>query len=128
MDAVIQHRRSSYAVNLGLLSNIFLALLKTGIGIIGHSSALLADGINSATDVTYYIAVKIFITKAQKPADENHPYGHSQMESIAALVVGSFVMATAIAIFWDSVNSVYDIWTLKEPAPHTSAAAFWAAF
>jgi cation diffusion facilitator family transporter len=97
------------AVNMGLVANIFLAGLKTTIGVLGHSPALLADGINSTSDVAYYLVVSVFMRLAHKPADEEHPYGHSQLESIAALVVGSFVITTAIAIFWNSVDSIYDL-------------------
>jgi cation diffusion facilitator family transporter len=45
-----------------------------------------------------------------KPADDEHPYGHQQLESVAALVIGSFVMTTAVAIFWESINTVYDLY------------------
>jgi cation diffusion facilitator family transporter len=48
---------------------------------------------------------------AGKPSDEEHPYGHRQLESIAAMVVGAFVLTTAVAIFWDSINKVFDLWT-----------------
>lgn len=106
----LEHR-SLFAVNLGLVANILLALLKTTIGIIGHSPALLADGINSTSDVAYYVVVRVFVGLARKPADEEHPYGHRQLESIAALVVGAFVLTTAVAIFWDSINKVYDLWS-----------------
>lgn len=107
-----QHREhaSMFAVNLGLVANIVLALLKTVIGIVGQSSALVADGINSTSDVAYGIIVRIFMGVAAHPADEEHPYGHRQMESIAAMVVGAFVLTTAIAIFWDAINSVYELW------------------
>ena len=111
------------AVNLGLAANVLLSALKTTIGIIGHSPALLADGINSTSDTAYYIVVRVFMGLARKPADEEHPYGHSQMESIAALVVGAFVLTTAVAIFWDSVNKVYDLWT--GPGDSTGAS-LWA--
>ncbi len=94
---------------MGLGSNILLALLKTFIGIFGHSPALLADGINSTSDVVYYIAVKIFMKQANKPADAEHPYGHRQLESISAIVVGAFILTTAIAIFWESINTVYEL-------------------
>ena len=104
-----RNQKSALAVNLGLAANIFLAVIKTCVGIIGHSPALLADGINSISDVAYYIVVAIFMRLARKPADESHPYGHSQMESIASLLVGSFVITTAIAIFWTSVNEVYEL-------------------
>lgn len=101
-------RLSNRAVTLALLSNTLLAILKTGFGIFGHSPALLADGINSTSDVVYNIVVSIFVHAAHKPADDEHPYGHSQFESIGALVVGAFVITTAITIFWDSLNSLYD--------------------
>jgi cation diffusion facilitator family transporter len=97
------------AISRGLVANIALAVLKVCFGILGHSSALLADGINSTSDVVYYIVVKIFVAFAHEPPDREHPYGHRQFESIAALVVGSFVITTAVAIFWNAINSVYDI-------------------
>lgn len=97
------------AVNLGLAANLALAALKTTIGIVGHSPALLADGINSTSDVAYYVVVRVFMGLARKPADDEHPYGHRQLESIAALVVGAFVLTTAVTIFWDAVNKVYDL-------------------
>ncbi len=106
-----RQKRSVQAVNLGLGANILLAGLKSAVGILGHSPALLAEGINSTSDVAYYIVVSIFMRLARKPADEEHPYGHSQLESIAALVVGAFVIATAIAIFWDAMNKLYDLYS-----------------
>jgi cation diffusion facilitator family transporter len=111
MEPEHRERRSLFAVNLGLGANILLAALKTIMGILGHSPALLADGINSTSDVAYYVVVRVFIGLARKPADDEHPYGHQQLESIAALVVGAFVLTTAVAIFWDAVNRVYDLWS-----------------
>jgi cation diffusion facilitator family transporter len=111
MNGASEHsdKRSLQAVNLALLANAGLATLKTAFGILGHSPALLADGINSTSDVAYGIIVKVFIRLARKPADDEHPYGHRQLESIAALIVGAFVLTTAVAIFWDAVNEVYDL-------------------
>jgi cation diffusion facilitator family transporter len=96
------------AIYVGLAANIFLATIKTTIGILGGSAALLADGINSVSDVAYYLVVTVFVRMAGKPADDEHPYGHNQLESIAALVVGAFVITTAVTIFWESVNEVYE--------------------
>jgi len=124
MESVQREHRTMMAVNLGLAANVLLSALKTTIGIIGHSPALLADGINSTSDTAYYILVRVFMGLARKPADEEHPYGHRQMESIAALVVGAFVLTTAVAIFWDSVNKVYDLWSGTED---TAGASYWAA-
>jgi cation diffusion facilitator family transporter len=104
-------RQSIQAVNLGLAANVLLAALKTVMGVVGHSPALLADGINSTSDVAYSIVVSVFVRLASQPADEEHPYGHDQLESIGAVVVGSFVITTAVAIFWNSVNNVYELWS-----------------
>ena len=103
-----REKESLKAVRIGLIVNIILALAKTVGGIVGHSPALLADGINSTSDVAYYMVVAVFIRLAGKPPDTEHPYGHQQLETIAALIVGAFVVTTSIAVFWNSANSLYD--------------------
>ncbi|MDD2522905.1 MAG: cation diffusion facilitator family transporter [Anaerolineaceae bacterium] len=99
---------SSRSVNLALVANILLALLKTTVGIYAHSSALLADGINSTSDVVYNTAIAIFMRASRKPADDDHPYGHSQFESIGALVIAAFIITAAFTIFWNSVQTMVD--------------------
>jgi cation diffusion facilitator family transporter len=101
--------KTNKTINLGLGTNIFLALAKTLIGVFGHSSALLADGINSTSDVVYYVAVKILSKQASKPADAEHPYGHRQLESISSIVIGAFILTTGVAIFWGAINSMYEL-------------------
>ena len=64
IDSEHRQRQSVLAVNLGLGANIFLAVLKTTIGVVGHSPALLADGINSTSDVAYYVVVRVFMRLA----------------------------------------------------------------
>jgi cation diffusion facilitator family transporter len=125
--AARRQRRIDTVVNLGLGLNVLLAAAKTLAGIVGHSRALLADGINSTSDVAYYIVVKIFVRLAGKPADEQHPYGHYQLESIAALIVGAFVVSTAIAIFWDAANAAFDLLAGKSDPPPILAFSLWVA-
>ncbi len=120
-------RKSVLTVNLGLAANILLAALKTSIGVVGRSPALLADGVNSTSDVAYGIVISVFMRLAGKPPDDEHPYGHSQMESIAAVVVGSFVMTTAIAIFWDAVNNIYKLQTGQVDFGGALISALWVA-
>ena len=102
-------RKSMLAINLGLGINVFLAIIKTFFGILGHSPALLAEGINSTSDVAYYIAAAILVRLANKPADRDHPYGHRQFESIASVLIGSFIVVTAVAVFWDAVGKIWDL-------------------
>lgn len=115
------------AVNVGLAANVFLAILKTAIGILGHSPALLADGVNSTSDVVYGLVVAVFMRLSHKPADLKHPFGHSQFESIAALTVGAFIMTTAVGIFWDAVNTIFDQFTGQTVQVAASPVAFWVA-
>jgi len=122
-----RQQNSMLAVQVGLAANILLAALKAVIGVVGHSPALLADGINSTSDVAYGVVVSIFVRLSGKPADREHPYGHDQLESVAAVVVGAFVVTTAIAIFWHSVDTVYELLTIPPQNGGASILALWIA-
>jgi cation diffusion facilitator family transporter len=119
--------KSLLAINLGLGVNVLLAVIKTIVGILGHSPALLAEGINSCSDVAYYIAASIFVRLANKPADSEHPYGHRQMESIASVVIGSFIIVTAVAVFWDSVDKIWDLVDGQASSQGAHPFALWVA-
>ncbi len=127
MGNVAREQKIMTAVKSGLTLNILLAIMKTSVGIIGHSPALLADGINSTSDTAYYLVVAVFMRLAGKPPDHEHPYGHQQLESIAALVVGSFVITTAVAIFWNALNGIYDLFIGESSFNGASSAALWVA-
>jgi cation diffusion facilitator family transporter len=126
-DSEQRRHHSMLAVQVGLAANILLAALKAVVGVVGHSPALLADGINSTSDVAYGIVVSIFVRLSAKPADREHPYGHDQLESVAAVVVGAFVVTTAIAIFWHSVDTVYELLTEPPTNGGASVTALWIA-
>ncbi len=128
MNTDERRKRTILTVNLGLVANTVLAILKTSVGIIGNSPALLADGINSTSDVAYGIVVRIFMRLSGKPADEEHPYGHDRLESIAAVVVGAFVITTAISIFWSSINKVYELASRTDNALGATELTLWIAF
>jgi cation diffusion facilitator family transporter len=120
-------RKSLWAINLGLVINILLSVAKTTFGILTHSPALLAEGINSTSDVAYYVVASIFMRLANKPADNEHPYGHRQLESIASLVVGAFVVTTAIAVFWDAIDKMWDLLDGKLTTLGSHPFALWVA-
>jgi len=128
METTQRESQSMLAVYVGLVANIILAFLKTTIGILGHSPALLADGINSTSDVAAYVVVGAFMRQAGKPPDHEHPYGHRQLESIAALVVGSFVITVAIAIFFFFFSAIYELWLGDSDFTGASLLALGVAF
>ncbi len=118
---------SQIAVGVGLAANIALAVAKLAAGIVGRSSALISDAINSTSDIVYYLVVATLVRTAAKPADQEHPYGHTQMESIASLVVGAFVLATAVAILWDNAVTVFQMATGKTTPHEIGVVAVWVA-
>lgn len=123
-----RNRKSLLAIDLGLGVNIILAIVKTTFGILGNSPALLAEGINSTSDVAYYIAASVFVRMANQPADHEHPYGHRQFESIGSLLIGSFVVTTALAVFWDALDKIWDFVTSIETSQGAHPFALWVAF
>jgi cation diffusion facilitator family transporter len=120
-------RKSLIAIDLGLSINIILAIVKTTFGILGNSPALLAEGINSTSDVAYYIAASVFVRMANQPADHEHPYGHRQFESIGSLIIGSFVVTTALAVFWDSADKIWSFLSGGGTSQGAHPFAFWVA-
>jgi len=106
MDHNQRAKQTNLSVGLGLGANVVLALVKSIVGILGSSPALLADGINSTSDVVYYLVVSVFVRAANKPADDEHPFGHTQYESVGALVVGAFVITTALTLFWNAIDTL----------------------
>jgi len=120
-------KKSLLAVNLGLGINILLSVVKTTFGILGHSPALMAEGINSTSDVAYYIAASIFMRFASKPADRDHPYGHRQFETIASVVIGSFIVTTGVAVFWDAADKVWDILDGQTTSQGALSFTLWVA-
>jgi cation diffusion facilitator family transporter len=72
---------------LGILVNLGLALIKGSAGLLGNSFALVADGLESVTDVFSGLAVYFGLKIAVRPPDADHPYGYGKAEPLAAVVV-----------------------------------------
>jgi cation diffusion facilitator family transporter len=109
--------RSLGATFLGLAINICLAVGKTVAGILGHSQALIADGVESFADIFSSIIVWRGLVIAAAPADKEHPYGHGKAEPIASAIVALLLLAAAI---WITVQSVQEIVRPHEtPSPYT---------
>jgi cation diffusion facilitator family transporter len=88
-------------------------LVKCSTGLIGHSFALIADGIESLSDVLSSSVVYLGLRMAIKPPDEDHPYGHGKAEPVAAIIVSLALIVAAIVI---GVESIVRIQT-RHPLP-----------
>src|SRR5688572_24724991 len=95
-----------FVSGLGIAVNCFLAAVKILAGWLGHSYALIADGIESLADVFSSLVVWSGLRLSIKPADEDHPFGHGKAEPIAAGIVALMLVAAAVLI---SVQSIQEI-------------------
>ena len=102
---------------LGIFVNLGLALAKCSAGLLGSSFALVADGLESLTDVFSGLVVYIGLKIAVKPPDADHPYGHGKAEPIAAVVVSLALMAAALGIIYEGIREIGD--PHGTPAPYT---------
>jgi cation diffusion facilitator family transporter len=90
----------------GMLVSGALAVIKIAVGMSGHSTAVVADGLESAADVMASGFVLFGLTLAAKPADENHPYGHGRVETLTGLLIGLVLMVGGALISWNSIRRV----------------------
>jgi cation diffusion facilitator family transporter len=112
-----QVRRGLRSSLISIASNFLLAGCKCIAGLLGHSFALVADGMESLTDVFSSFVVYLGLRLAIKPPDKEHPYGHGKAEPVAAAIV-SLVMALAgIGIAIESIVLLRTPHPL--PAPYT---------
>jgi cation diffusion facilitator family transporter len=88
--------------------NILLAVIKIGGGILGHAYALVADGVESMSDVAISVLIWAGFKWAARPPDADHPYGHGKAEAVAGLFTASVVLAAGVGIGWHAVTEIRD--------------------
>lgn len=88
---------------IGLVVNVVLSILKIVAGILGHSRAVVADGLHSLSDLISDIAVLVGVRVWSKPADCCHPYGHQRFETLVTFFIGLLMVMTGIGIGWDAI-------------------------
>lgn len=103
------------ATYFSIVGNFLLALLKGIAGIFGNSYALIADAIESTTDIFASILVLFGIKYANRPADENHPYGHGRAEPLITFLVVAFLITSACYIAYESVLNIQEPHSLPKP-------------
>lgn len=109
---------------IGLFSNVFLTLLKFLAGIMGHSSAMIADATHSLSDLITDIIVFLGFRVAGKPADSTHQYGHGKIETLLAGICGMFLFFAGIGICAGGIkNLILYMRGIPVPRPGTIALA-----
>jgi cation diffusion facilitator family transporter len=113
--------KAQFGAWVGIVGNLVLAAAKLVIGLVAHSQALIADAVHSASDVVGSVAVLIGLRAAERPPDEDHPYGHGKAESIAAIIVSVLLALVGFEIGSASVQSLF------APLEAPGVIAIWAA-
>lgn len=112
------YRTASRAALLGLVVNLALGVVKLIGGIAGHSFALVSDAINSLGDTLTSVAALAALWYAQRPADQEHPYGHTRAEAVAASNIALVIILSALYVGWEAMgrltiqHEVPPFWTL----------------
>ena len=111
---------------IGSIVNVLLLVLKFVAGVLGHSSAMIADAVHSLSDFLTDIVVLIFVKISGKPQDKSHEYGHGKFETLALTIIGLVLVLVALGIISEGVSKIDDFFegqTLEAPG----MLALWAA-
>jgi len=93
---------------IGLWVNVALTAFKLFAGIVGHSKAMIADALHSASDVLATGIVAVGLRIAKKPADAEHPYGHGNADTIASFIVALILLLTGLYLGFSAVHVFVD--------------------
>ena len=106
------------ATYFSIIGNTSLAIIKWMAGFFGNSHALIADAIESTSDIFASILVLFGIKFSHKPADSKHPYGHGRIEPLITFLVVGFLISSAVIIAYQSILNIQtphqlpEAWTL----------------
>lgn len=107
-----------FATWVGIIVNTVLAIGKGVGGIISGSKALLADGLHSASDIVSSIVILFAVQIANKPPDDEHPYGHGKAENIGSIIVALLLIIVGVEISISSIKVFFG----KTPTAPSSIA------
>jgi len=106
-QAYLDLKRGERGALISIIAYICLSALKLIVGYLANSEALKADGLNNATDIIASIAVLIGLKLSQRPADDDHPYGHWKAETIASMVASFIMVVVGIQVTYEAISSIF---------------------
>ncbi|MDR2585449.1 MAG: cation diffusion facilitator family transporter [Prevotellaceae bacterium] len=111
----------------GFFVNLVLTTGKIVAGILGQSSAMVADGLHSASDFLTDIVVLFFVKVSAKPHDKCHDYGHGKYETLATVIIGLVLFVVGVGVIWNGVEAIYWFAQGGETITQPGMIALWAA-
>ena len=123
----MSREKEIYKVTLiGSAGNAALLTFKFIAGVMGHSSAMIADAVHSLSDFVTDLLVLVFVSISAKPQDQSHDYGHGKFETIASFLIGLALVAAATGIVVSGSTKLWD-WWCGEQLESPGWIALWAA-
>ena len=111
---------------IGSVINIILTVFKILAGILGRSTAMIADGIHSLSDLLSDIVVIVFVKISAKGRDKDHDYGHGKFETFATLIISLMLIVVAVNLMSGGINKIRLILNGGEVSS-PGMIALWAA-
>ncbi|HTO16937.1 MAG TPA: cation diffusion facilitator family transporter [Edaphocola sp.] len=111
----LHEKKAINTTYFSILSSALLAIIKWLAGLFGNSYALIADAIESTTDIFSSLLVLLGLKYAQRPADENHPYGHGKVEPLVTFLLVGFLIVSASIIGFRSIQNIRTPHELPKP-------------
>lgn len=112
---------------IGFVVNTILTILKILAGILGKSNAMIADGVHSLSDFFTDIVVLVGFKLTEKPADEDHNYGHGKYETFATVIIGVALIMAGFSILQKGIVDVYTVLVKGEMITRPKLIAILAA-
>ncbi len=110
-----RYDESNKVTILSILLNIGLTIMKILAGVFGNSTAIIADGLHSASDIITSIGILIGNKISKKPRDEEHQYGHEKAESLVAFVLAAVLIIVAVEIGYKGVAALFNLNEIQVP-------------
>ncbi|MBR5686169.1 MAG: cation transporter [Muribaculaceae bacterium] len=110
-DTLTRNRAEKRCTLVGMTSDVCLSALKIATGIVGHSSAILADGIHSISDTVTDALVYAMVRLSGKGSDERYRYGRGKYETLAAFLISIILVVVALGLM---VEGVKDVWAAMQ--------------
>ena len=124
----VRYREVRKVTLIGSVVDLLLGIIKVVIGLLAHSQALVADGIHSFSDLFTDFLVLFAAKHAHREADEEHPYGHGRIETVATVALGVALLSVAVGISYDAIRRLMEPELLLVPGVLALLAALVSVF
>ncbi len=125
-NAVFRSKEAKKVTLIGFGANAILSIVKIIAGVVGHSAAMLADGIHSLSDFVSDIVVLVGFKFTEQPEDECHNYGHDKYETFSTMIIGVILAVVGLKLFSSGAQNIYGFFK-GEYLPRPGFIALWAA-